>query len=84
MDSKIISLIEEQLAVGFTGKLNVLSNYNRQYLGHILFKNGDLIQATFNKTDGKKALFQIILEEEVGHKFNLVLEPELVEEKENT
>ncbi len=82
MESKIISLIEEQVAVGFTGKLNFLSIYNRQYLGHILFKNGELIQATFHKSMGKKALFQIILEEEIGHKFNLVLEPELVDEKE--
>jgi hypothetical protein len=82
MESKIINLIDEQVALGFTGKLNFLSNYNRQYLGHVLFKNGDLIQASLNKSRGLKALFQMILEEEVGNKFNLVLEPELVEEKE--
>lgn len=82
MESKIINLIEEQIAVGFTGKLNLLSNFNRQYLGHILFKNGELVQSSFNKSLGLKAFFKIILEESFGNKFNLVLEPELVDDKE--
>ncbi len=84
MESKVINLIDEQVVLGFTGKLNFLSHFNRQYLGHILFKNGEVVQASFNKSNGMKALFQIILQEEVGNKFNLVLEPELVDEKENT
>jgi len=84
MESRIISLIEEQIVVGFTGKLNILSSYNRQYLGHILFANGQLIHATLNKATGTKALFQIILEENESNKFNLILEPELVDEKERT
>lgn len=79
---KIITTIEEQVAVQFTGKVNVLSKFNRQYLGHLLFKNGEILQVVFQTHRGLKAFYQLIIQEYSLQSFNYVVEPEVVEEKE--
>ena len=82
MESKVMGVIEEQQSVQFTGKVNILAAFNRQFLGHILFKNGDVIQVTFNKNQGLKAFYQLIIQEYSLQSFDYVVEPEVVEEKE--
>lgn len=82
MEFKIMDTIEEQVAVQFTGKVNVLSNFNRQYLGHILFKNGEIYQVVFQNYKGLKAFYQLIIQEFSLHSFSYVVEPEVVEDKE--
>jgi hypothetical protein len=82
MDSKVLAVIEEQIAVQFTGKVNILASYNRQFLGHILFKHGEVIQVTFNGNSGLKAFYQLIIQEFSLQSFDCVVEPELVEENE--
>lgn len=77
-----MSVIEEQIAVQFTGKVNVLSNYNRQFLGHLLFKDGEIIQAIYQNHKGLKAFYQLIIQEYSLQSFQYVVEPEVVEEKE--
>lgn len=79
---KIIGTIEEQIAVQFTGKLNVLSTFNRQYLGHILFKNGEIYQVIFQNFKGLKAFYQLIIQEFCLQSFNYIVEPEVVEDNE--
>ena len=75
-----MGVIEEQIAVQFTGKVNILASFNRQFLGHILFKNGDVIQVTFNSHKGRKAFYQLIIQEHSLNSFDYVVEPELVDE----
>lgn len=82
IESKVMNVIEEQVAVQFTGKVNILSTFNRQFLGHILFKQGDVIQVTFNGQKSLKAFYQLIIQEYSLKAFDYVVEPELVEEKE--
>ena len=60
MELKILPIIEEQIAVEFTGKVNILSNFNRQYLGHFVFKNGELVVKNGEVQTRKKATTQII------------------------
>lgn len=81
MESRVLYVIEEQIAVLFTGKVNILSAYNRQFLGHILFKNGEVIQVTFNQQQGLKAFYHLIIQEYSLQSFDYVVEPELVDEK---
>lgn len=78
MQSKVMGVIEEQIAVRFTGKVNILASFNRQFLGHILFKDGDVIQVTFNANKGLKAFYQLIIQEYSLNSFDYVVEPELV------
>lgn len=79
---KILSAIEEQIAVQFTGKVNVLSTFNHQYFGHLLFKNGEIYQVKFQKLKGLKAFYQLIIQEFSLQSFNYVVEPEVVEDNE--
>jgi hypothetical protein len=82
MDSKVLYVVEEQMAVQFTGKVNILASFNRQFLGHILFKNGEVIQVVFNGLKGLKAFYHLIIQEYSLQSFDYVVEPELVDEKE--
>jgi hypothetical protein len=82
MDLKILTTIEEQVAVRFTGKVNILSNFNRQYLGHVLFKDGEVIQVLFEGRQGLKALYHLLIQEYSLQSYQYVVEPEIVEESE--
>lgn len=82
MDSKVLKVVEEQMSVLFTGKVNVLASFNRQFLGHILFKNGEVIQVIFNGLKGLKAFYQLIVQEYSLQSFDYIVEPELVDDKE--
>lgn len=82
LELQLLNTIEEQIAVQFTGKVNVLSNFNRQYLGHLLFKNGEIYQVVFQTHKGLKAFYQLIIQEFSLQSFTYVVEPEVVEEKE--
>ncbi len=78
----LISIIEEQISVLFTGKINILSNFNRQYLGHLLFNNGELIQVHFKNMKGLKAFHQVAIEEYTLQSMQYIVEPEIVSESE--
>lgn len=80
MDSKLFSVIDDQVSVQFTGKLNILSNFNRQYLGHILFLKGQIVDALFQAYKGEKALYHLFIQEFSLQSFEYVVEPEVVEE----
>lgn len=77
-----MDVIEEQIAVEFTGKVNILASFNRQFLGHILFRDGDVIQVLFNNHSGVKAFYQLIIQEYSLQAFDYVIEPEIVNENE--
>jgi uncharacterized small protein (DUF1192 family) len=80
MESKILAILDEQVAVGFTGKVNVLQRTNRQFLGHIIFKEGDIIQSKFRQSQGLKGLYLILTCEIALEAFDYVVEPEVVED----
>jgi hypothetical protein len=82
MNSKVLGVLEEQIVVGFTGKVNILATYNRQFLGHILFKNGEILQVLFDGQGGLKAFYRLIIQEHLLKSFDYVVEPEVVEDKE--
>lgn len=82
-DFKVLSIFEEQVAVGFTGKLNVLSTFNHQFLGHVLFQNGQVVQAKLDDYTGMKALYHLLLQEAALQSHQYVIEPEVVEERED-
>ena len=82
MDLKIVHAIEEQISVQFTGKVNILSQFNRQYMGHLLFKNGEILQVIFQGHKGLKAFYQLVIQEYSLNSFAYIVEPEVVEDNE--
>jgi len=81
-DFKLLATIEEQIAVNFTGKVNVLSLFSHQYLGHILFKNGEIFQVVFQQQKGLKAFYQLLIQEFSLQKMSYIVEPEIVDDSE--
>ena len=78
MDSRLFSVIDDQVSVQFTGKVNVLSNFNRQFLGHILFLRGQIVDALFQAHKGEKALYHLFIQEFSLQSFEYIVEPEVV------
>ncbi len=78
---QIFQVLDEQTLVGFTGKVNVLSKLNRQYLGHLLLINGDVIQGFYKNVSGIKAFYNIVVADYELEPISFVVEPETVDEK---
>lgn len=58
----------------------MLSNFNRQFLGHILFRQGRIVDALLNGVHGEKALYHLFIQEFSLQSFEYVVEPEVVDE----
>lgn len=82
MNSKLLRVLEEQIAMMFTGKVNILASFNRQYLGHILLRNGEIFHVIFNQHRGLKGFYQLLIQEQALQSFDYVVEPEIVSENE--
>lgn len=68
--------------MGFTGKLNVLSSFNHQYLGHVMFLDGRIHSAQLASYTGMKALYHICLQEASLQSLQFIIEPEIVDAEE--
>lgn len=82
MKLKFVPVVEEQMSVHFTGKVNLLSPFNHQYLGHLLFKDGKIVDVKYQQLSGLKAFFQLGIKEHCLQKHQYIVEPEIVSEEE--
>lgn len=82
MDLKFVPVVEEQMSVNFTGKVNLLSPFNHQFLGHLLFKNGKIIDVKYLQLTGVKAFYQLGIKEYGLERHQYIVEPEIVSEEE--
>lgn len=82
MNFKFVPIVEEQVSVSFTGKVNILSPFNHQYLGHFLFKDGELIDLKYANFTGVKAFYQLGIREYCLEKHQYIIEPEIVSAEE--
>lgn len=77
----VIEVIEEQCSFGFTGRINVLKEEDRQFLGVILLLNGKIVSSQFARKTGLKALYSLVIcDLEDLENFRLVVEPEIVDD----
>ena len=75
----LIYKIEEQLSIGFTGKVNILDKKNHQFMGDILFREGEIIGCNYNNLKGSQGLLYLIISDVVSeYDFYFVVEPEMV------
>ncbi len=73
-------IIEEQISIAFTGRVNVLSRETHRYLGVIYLDSGAIVGANFNELLGKRALYQIIYDANNNEDdFTFVVEPEVID-----
>jgi hypothetical protein len=73
----LLGILEDQISLGFSGRLHLLSE-QKQQLGIILIKDGEMISAEYVGLVGVKAFYSLIIDCEFERKINTILEPEIV------
>lgn len=76
--ANLIEVLKEQSSFGFTGKVNVLSRDNGQFLGVIYQQDGMIVGAQLKELKGKKALFNMIFTDVDSEDYRFVVEPEVI------
>jgi hypothetical protein len=77
--TNLIEVLKEQASFGFTGKVNVLSKENGQFLGVIYQQEGMIVGAQLKELKGKKALLKMIFDDvELNEFFKFIVEPEVL------
>lgn len=77
--NSLIEVLKEQTSFGFTGKVNLLSFENGQFLGVVYQQEGIIVGASFNELKDYKALIKMIFDDlENNQSFKFVVEPEIL------
>lgn len=76
MVNELEDLIEDQLNVEFTGRIQLLNREDFSSLGFILFKEGIIIDARFENKMGERAFISAMLHQE---RCRMILEPEFID-----
>ena len=84
MERYLIKVIEEQISVGFTGKINVLDGNTKQLLGFAVLLEGELIHVKYRSAKGLKAMASLIIDENTHRPLNFIVEPEIVGDTERS
>ena len=75
----LIYKIEEQSSIGFTGKVNVLDKKTHQFMGDVLFREGEIIGCQYGNLKGSRGLLYVIISDVVSkYDFYFVIEPEMI------
>lgn len=79
---ELLQVADEQSAIQFNGKINLLSEKNSQLLGSIFIINGEIIHLFYKKRQSQSALENLVFDIVKGHEqIRVVEEPEVVTEK---
>ena len=77
----LIYKVEEQSTIGFTGKLNILDEKNHQFMGEVLFREGEIVGCHYEDYKGSQGLLYLIISDVMSeYDFYFVVEPEMVSE----
>jgi hypothetical protein len=77
--TNLIEVLKEQASFGFTGKVNILSKENGQFLGVIYQQEGMIVGAQLKELKGRKALLKMIFDDvESNENFKFIVEPEVL------
>ena len=71
-------IIEEQITVEFTGKIQLLHHLDYSSLGYISFKDGRILDAKFENKTGDKAFISAMIHEK---RCKMIIEAEFGEQK---
>jgi len=80
----LIYILDEQVSVGFTGRVNVLSSINKQLFGSLILLDGDVVDCTYKGSIGLKGFFNLCVDEFDNHDLKYIVEPELIDSKKKT
>lgn len=81
MEIEVLPLFEsldEQTAVRFTGRLNVLDRLSRQLIGVVILKEGEILRCDYRGVFGLKAFYNMAIESAQLVLQDFVVEPEII------
>ena len=76
----LFNSLDEQVVVGFTGRLNVLDRFSRQMWGVVVMKDGEIYGCQYRGAHGLKAFLNMCVESAELLPQDFVVEPEIIEE----
>ena len=79
----LIHILEEQVSVGFTGKINAQNKLSKQHLGFITILDGEIINCIYKGASSLKAFYSLCIDEFESKDLSYVVEPELVDGSRN-
>ena len=80
----LIYILDEQVSVGFTGKINIQNRVNKQHFGSVTLVDGDLVDCKYKESNGIKGFFNLCVDEFDNIGLSYIIEPEVIESKKNT
>lgn len=78
----LIKSISDQVHLGFTGRINILTKNTGKYLGRIILREGVIVFSQFKETMGKPSLYHCLIEDLEENDFKFAVEPEVVDDSE--
>ena len=77
----LFDVVDEQVAVGFTGKINILDSISGQIYGQISLFEGEVLNVKFKNVGGVKGFYNLLVAESEQENFKYVVEPEIISSK---
>lgn len=77
MEERLITILDEQNSVAFTGRVNVLDSQTKQLLGEVILNDGQVAFCKYKGIEALKAFFNLCIDEYEGQPFTYIVEPEL-------
>jgi hypothetical protein len=78
MNESLIEIIEEQISIKFTGRINCLKKENSQLVGEIIINEGHIIYSDYLNGSGIKSLLAILIHEFDYSELKFIVEPEII------
>lgn len=76
----LLKTIEEQTVFNFTGKVNLLTKENSQFVGSVFLKDGQISNSYFGKFPGLEALLSLVLYDQKNQlNCRYIVEPEIID-----
>src|SRR3989338_3614916 len=75
---QILPILDEQVAVKFTGRINILDKDSKQFFGTFILVDGEFVEASYKKMVGLKAFFSLYLDEFENVPIIYITEPEII------
>jgi hypothetical protein len=77
----LLTVLDEQTLVAFTGRVNVLDKLTHQMLGVVVLREGHIFRCQYRGAQGLKAFFNIVIEGAQLVPQELIVEPEIIDER---
>ncbi|MAF78132.1 MAG: hypothetical protein CME60_08210 [Halobacteriovoraceae bacterium] len=78
----LIKTISDQVHLGFTGRINILTEQTGKYLGRITLRDGLIVFTQFKERIGKSSLYHCLIEDLEEGNLKFAVEPEVVGDNE--